>query len=470
MDKLERNIKLIFGIFCCLFISLIIYLTYFTAVERERLIKSSYNRRLWEQEEKVMRGTIYDRKGKPLAETGIEGDYKKRIYNGGKSIGPIVGYSERTLGRAGLEDVYNGELLGITEKDPMMLLRQKILGVSKRGSDLYLTIDLELQQTAYDMFYNRKGALVALDPKTGQILAMVSSPGFDPSTIQEDWETLSKDEAKPLINRATQGLYPPGSSFKIITLAAALENNPEIENQTYYTPGYIKINGSIIRDSEHLWPGEYDLSTAFRYSSNTVFIQIGQQVEREKMISIVEAFGFNTNIKTDIPVAKSTFPRSSIIVSNVEMAESFIGQGKILSTPLQMAKATAIIANKGKDIKPYVIQKVVSPLGNAIDMKPSVTMTQVVNQQVAEKVKDLMVDVVRNGTGTKAFINNIEVAGKTGSAENPHGIAHAWFVGFAPAEDPKIAVAVVVENAGSGGTHAGPIAREIILKYLSNGG
>jgi len=470
MDKLERNIKLIFGIFCCLFISLIIYLTYFTAVERERLIKSSYNRRLWEQEEKVMRGTIYDRKGKPLAETGIEGDYKKRIYNGGKSIGPIVGYSERTLGRAGLEDVYNGELLGITEKDPMMLLRQKILGVSKRGSDLYLTIDLELQQTAYDMFYNRKGALVALDPKTGQILAMVSSPGFDPSTIQEDWETLSKDEAKPLINRATQGLYPPGSSFKIITLAAALENNPEIENQTYYTPGYIKINGSIIRDSEHLWPGEYDLSTAFRYSSNTVFIQISQQVEREKMISIVEAFGFNTNIKTDIPVAKSTFPRSSIIVSNVEMAESFIGQGKILSTPLQMAKATAIIANKGKDIKPYVIQKVVSPLGNAIDMKPSVTMTQVVNQQVAEKVKDLMVDVVRNGTGTKAFINNIEVAGKTGSAENPHGIAHAWFVGFAPAEDPKIAVAVVVENAGSGGTHAGPIAREIILKYLSNGG
>ena len=136
MDKLERNIKLIFGVFCCLFISLIIYLTYFTAVERERLIKSSYNRRLWEQEEKVMRGTIYDRKGKPLAETGIEGDYKKRIYNGGKSIGPIVGYSERTLGRAGLEDVYNGELLGITEKDPMMLLRQKILGVSKRGSDL----------------------------------------------------------------------------------------------------------------------------------------------------------------------------------------------------------------------------------------------------------------------------------------------------------------------------------------------
>ncbi|MGI6424751.1 MAG: peptidoglycan D,D-transpeptidase FtsI family protein [Tepidanaerobacteraceae bacterium] len=470
MDKLERNIKLIFGIFCCLFISLIIYLTYFTAVERERLIKSSYNRRLWEQEEKVMRGTIYDRKGKPLAETGIEGDYKKRIYNGGKSIGPIVGYSERTLGRAGLEDVYNGELLGITEKDPMMLLRQKILGVSKRGSDLYLTIDLELQQTAYDMFYNRKGALVALDPKTGQILVMVSSPGFNPSTIKEDWEALSKDEDKPLINRATQGLYPPGSSFKVITLAAALENNPEIENQSYYTPGYIKVNGSIIRDSEHLWPGEYDLSTAFRYSSNTVFIQIGQQVEREKMISIVEAFGFNTNIRTDIPVAESTFPRSSITVSNVEMAESFIGQGKILSTPLQMAKATAIIANKGKDIKPYIIQKIVSPVGNTIDMKPSVTMTQVVNQQVAEKVKDLMVDVVRNGTGTKAFINNIEVAGKTGSAENPHGIAHAWFVGFAPAEDPKIAVAVVVENAGSGGTHAGPIAREIILKYLSNGG
>ena len=137
MNKLDRNIKLIFAVFCTLFISLILYLTYFTTVERERLIKSSYNRRLWEQEEKVMRGTIYDRRGRPLAETGLEGESKKRIYNGGKAIGPLIGYSDRILGRAGLENVFNGELLGISEKDPVTLLRQKILGVSERGNDLY---------------------------------------------------------------------------------------------------------------------------------------------------------------------------------------------------------------------------------------------------------------------------------------------------------------------------------------------
>lgn len=467
MNNLKRNIKLVFIIFSVLFISLVVYLTYFTAVESERLIKSSYNRRLWEQEEKVMRGTIYDIKGRPLAESGFEGKTKKRLYNGGKAIGPLIGYSDHILGRAGIENVFNGELLGISEQDPVTLIRQKILGVSERGSDIYITIDLDLQKTAYELFKGRKGALVAIEPQTGRILALVSSPGYDSSTVKEDWENLSNDESKPLINRATQGLYPPGSSFKIITLAAALTYKPEIENEKFYTPGYIKINGSIIRDGEHLWPGEYDLSTAFRYSSNTVFIQIGQRVDREKMISMAEAFGFNKSIKSDIPIAKSTFPKPPIIGGNVEMAESFIGQGRLLCTPIQMAQVAAVIANNGNMVTPYIAQKIVSPLGTVKDMVPKTSPTQVISSQVADKVKALMVDVVKNGTGTAAAINGIEVAGKTGSAENPHGKAHAWFVGFAPAEDPQIAVAVVVENGGSGGAVAGPIAQGVILKYLS---
>ncbi len=468
MQKLDRNIKLIFTVFCALFISLILYLTYFITVERERLIKSSYNRRLWEQEAKVMRGAIYDSKGRPLAESGLEDGSKKRIYSGGKAIGPLIGYSDRILGRAGIENVFNSELLGISEKDPVTLLRQKILGVNERGSDLYLTLDLDLQKAAYDMFWGRKGALVALEPQTGRFLALVSSPGYDPSNVKKDWEVLSKDENKPLINRATQGLYPPGSSFKIITLAAALTHNPEIEIETFYTPGYIKVNGSIIRDPQHLWPGEYDLSTAFRYSSNTVFIQIGQKVQREKMLSIAEAFGFNLANKSDIPVTKSTFPRPSIVRGKIEMAESFIGQGKILSTPLEMAQVAAIIANQGKTVTPYIAEKIVSPLGNIKTIKPSMNSTQVVSTTVADKVKAMMVEVVKNGTGTATAINGIEVAGKTGSAENPHGKAHAWFVGFAPAQNPKIAVAVVVENAGSGGAVAGPIARDVILQYLNS--
>jgi len=468
MNKLKANIKLIFVIFALLFISLVVYLTYFITVEREQLITSSYNRRLWEQEEKVLRGTIYDCKGRPLAETGFEEDAKRRIYNGGKAIGPLIGYSDPILGRAGLENAFNGELLGVSEQDPVTLLRQKILGVGERGSDVYINVDLDLQKTAYDLFNGRKGALVALEPQTGKILALVSSPGYDPSNIKENWKSLSKDENNPLINRATQGLYPPGSSFKIITLAAALTYNPEIENGKFYTPGYIKVDGSIIRDGEHLWPGEYDLSTAFRYSSNTVFIQIGQSIKREEMISMAEAFGFNKVVKSDIPIAKSTFPNPPIIGGNVEMAESFIGQGKLLCTPIQMAQVAAIIANNGYMVTPYIAQKVVSPLGTVKAMEPKVNSTQVISSQVVDKIKALMVDVVRNGTGTAAAIRGIEVAGKTGSAENPHGKAHAWFVGFAPADNPRIAIAVVVENAGSGGAVAGPIAKEVILKYLSD--
>ncbi|MDI3481719.1 MAG: penicillin-binding protein [Tepidanaerobacteraceae bacterium] len=466
MDKLRKNIKIIFVIFCGLFISLIVYMSYFTAYERDRLIQSSYNRRLWEQEDKVLRGTIYDAKGRPLADTVVEGNIKKRVYPGGEAFGPLIGYSDRRFGRAGLEDALNSELLGVAEKDPMVLLRQKILGVSDRGSGVYLTIDSQLQGTAYRLFRGRRGALVAMDPSTGALLAVVSSPGYDAENLSNKWEGLLDNPDKPLINRATQGLYPPGSAFKIITLAAALTSHPEIEKKTYYTPGYVKINGRIIRDYEHLRPGDYDLRAAFRYSCNTVFIQIGQEVGPDNLFSMAEAFGFNAKLDTDIPIATSTMPKPPALGGEVELAEDSIGQGKILATPLQMARVASVIASGGKLATPYIVQKVVSPLG--FEKSYNVQMPrEVLDKTVADKVKALMVDVVKNGTGRPAGINGITVAGKTGSAENPHGKTHAWFVGFAPAENPKIAVAAVVENAGSGGANAGPIVKQVILQYIT---
>lgn len=468
MNSFQRNIKVIFFIFCGLFISLVAYLTYFAVYQREQLIQSSYNRRIWEQEEKVLRGTIYDAKGRPLADTVIEDGNKTRIYPDGEAFGPLLGYSDRQLGRAGIEDALNSELLGLSEQDPMVILRQKILGVSDRGNDIYLTIDADLQKAAYKMFWGRKGAAVAIDPKTGAVLAMVSSPGYNPTQIKQNWDDLKENPNKPLINRATQGLYPPGSAFKIITLAAALTNKPEIESKIYYTPGYVKVNGRIIRDYEGLWPGNYDLNTAFRYSSNSIFIQIAQEIGGDALYEMAEAFGFNSEKNANISTAKSSFPRFSVINAEVELAESAIGQGKVLATPLQMAKTAAIIANGGQDVIPYILQKTVSPVGTVEKAKPTLDRKRVIDEKVAEKVKNLMVAVVENGTGTAAYINGISVAGKTGSAQNPHGAAHAWFVGFAPAEDPEIAVAVVVENGGAGGRNAGPIAKEMISTYLNN--
>lgn len=467
MNRLDRNIKLVFVLFCILFTSLIVYLTYFMVYERDRLVQSSYNRRLWEQEEKVTRGTIYDAKGRPLAKTEIEGGEKKRFYMGKDAAGPLIGYNDRRLGRAGLENLLNSELLGLSQKDPMTLLRQQILGVSDRGNDVYLTIDWELQELGYKLFGGKRGALAAVDPKTGAILALVSSPGFDSSQLSQKWDSVVNDPEKPLINRATQGLYPPGSSFKIITLAAALANVPEIEDKVYYTPGYVKVKGSIIRDYEGLEPGDYDITKAFSLSSNSVFIQIGQDAGRENIYKMAESFGFNSPIRTDLPIAISKFPEPPLLGGEVEVAEDSIGQGKILATPLQMARVAAIVANQGMQLKPYIVNKIVSPIGNEKIFQPSKESGRVLDHSIAEKIKWYMVDVITNGTGKPARINGVTVAGKTGSAENPHGKAHAWFVGFAPAEEPAIAIAVIVENAGSGGANAGPIAREVMSKYLS---
>ena len=465
MTRLKRNVRLVFIMFCGLFLSLLGYLTYFQVYERQKLIESSYNRRLWEQEETVTRGTIYDAKGRVLAKTVEENGAKKRIYPGGEAFGPIIGYSSKKLGRANLEQALNGELLGISQQDPMMVLRQKVLGVSK-GNDVYLTIDSELQNKAYQLFRGRRGALVALDPNTGAVLALVSSPGYDPDFIEQMWESLSKDENSPLLNRAVQGLYPPGSTFKIVTLAAALESIPDIESRTYETPGHVEVNGRVIRDYEGFRPGNYDIKKAFSLSSNSIFVKVGLEVGKERLFDKAIDFGFNDKISFELPVAASRFPRFSLIGDDVELAEASIGQGKILTTPFQMAVVASAVANGGRIIKPYIVQKVVTPLGEVKNFSNPSVLKEAIDVVTANKIREYMVDVVEHGTGRAAGIKGIKVAGKTGSAENPHGKPHAWFVGFAPADNPEIAVAVVVENAGSGGTNAAPIARDVMWHYL----
>ncbi|SHM46313.1 peptidoglycan glycosyltransferase [Caldanaerovirga acetigignens] len=465
MTRLKRNVRLVFIMFCGLFLSLLGYLTYFQVYERQKLIESSYNRRLWEQEESIIRGTIYDSKGRVLAKTVEESGRKKRVYQGGEAFGPVIGYSTRKLGRAGLEQTLNGELLGVSQQDPMMVLRQKVLGVSK-GNDVYLTIDSELQNKAYQLFRGRRGALVALEPNTGAVLALVSSPGYDPNFIEQKWESLYKNESSPLLNRAVQGLYPPGSTFKIVTLAAALESIQDLEFKTYKTPGYVEVNGRVIRDYEGFRPGDYDIKRAFSLSSNSVFVKVGLEVGKERLFEKAVDFGFNEGVSFELPVATSRFPRFSLVGDDVELGEASIGQGKILATPFQMAMVASAVASGGRIMKPYIVKEVVTPLGGVKNISTPSVLKEAIDAITANKIKEYMVDVVENGTGQQARIKGVKVAGKTGSAENPHGRPHAWFVGFAPADSPKIAVAVIVENAGSGGANAAPIAREVMWQYL----
>ncbi|KYO68007.1 peptidoglycan D,D-transpeptidase FtsI family protein [Thermovenabulum gondwanense] len=465
MNNLKKNIKTTFYIFCLLFLSLMSYLTYFQLYERQKLIESSYNRRLWEQETKIKRGTIYDRNGVTLAETIDLGTEKKRIYISGEAFGPLLGYSSMKIGRSGLESALNGELLGIAQKEPLSLLRQKIYGLSQ-GNDVYLTVDAELQKKAYSLLEGKRGAVVALEPETGAVLIMVSSPGFDSNKVEEQWEKLKGDRGLPLLNRALTGLYPPGSAFKVVTLSGVLENFTGIEKEKFETKGYIKVGGRVIKDDNSIKPGEYSLKEAFAVSSNAIFAGLGLRLGRDKLLKIAGDFGFNSKIPFEMYVKKSQFPGHSLMDSDVQLAEDSIGQGKVLTTPLLMASIAQIIANHGVYHSPYIIDKVKTPLGQVKVNNLRTVRKTVISPQTADIVRDYMVEVVEKGTGKAARMKDIKVAGKTGTAENPHGEPHSWFIGFAPAQDPAIAIAVIVENGGSGGKVAAPIAREIIEYYF----
>ncbi|MDI6600541.1 MAG: penicillin-binding transpeptidase domain-containing protein [Thermoanaerobacteraceae bacterium] len=460
---MKKNIRNVLIAVVLMFSSLIGYLLYFEFFMRDTLLASDYNRRLWEEENRVVRGSIIDRNGTVLAETVVDGDQKKRVYYGDASVGPLVGYNSRQYGRSGIEAAYNKELLGMETKNPFILFRQNILGIKDRGYDVILTIDSGLQKTAYEALGGRRGAVVALNPRTGEILAMASSPGFNPNNIERDWEKIKADKESPLINRAIQGLYPPGSVFKIIPLSAALENIEGLDERTFNCTGATDVDGLIIKDYNGTAHGEIDIERAVELSCNSTFINLGLEIGAQGMGAYADSFGFNRNLDFDLPVKMSLFPNPT---SKRELALSSIGQADILATPLQMAMVASAVANDGTIMHPYIVKGIADSEGRIRYSRQDEAYLSPISGATADKIKEMMIGVVNRGTGTAARISGIDVAGKTGTAEVQGKKSHAWFIGFAPADDPKIVVAVIVENGGSGGQVAAPIARQVLNKYL----
>lgn len=472
LNSMNRNIKILFAVFSILFLSLIAYLSYFQLYEKNKLITSSYsvyNKRLIEQEKKILRGSIYDRNGNVLAKSTIVNGEQIRQYLDGVPFANIIGYSRRIYqqGSTGIENTYDRELLGMINTDPMTFLRETVLGKSQTGDDVVLTVDKRLQDLAYNLLGGRKGAVVALNPKTGEVLALVSSPSYDPNTLGEKWNSTMNSPDHLVLNRATQGLYPPGSIFKIVTASAALTYKPDIYNQVFNDIGYVIVDGNKITNYDNIAYGTIGFQKAFYVSSNTTFVKIGLQVGRSDLESMANKYGLNDSVPFDIPVEKNQFPSIPLINGKVQLAESSIGQGKTLVTPLTMALMASAPANGGVIMKPYLMDYVKNPVtGEILEKTMPEKYLNPISKDLADKIKQLMIGVVQQGTGTAAQIPGITVAGKTGTAENPQGQAHAWFVGFAPAENPKIVVAVIVENGGAGGAVAAPIAREIMRAYL----
>jgi peptidoglycan glycosyltransferase len=458
--RMKQNIYKVALFFFGLYFILILSLIYINQFESEMLTTHPKNRRIWELEAETIRGGIFARNGEILARTTED---HTRVYPQKEYTAHLVGYSSVRFGKTGLEDRYDGYLLGTIGTQKYINYFRRLAGKAPEGHNLLLTLDLNMQKVALDMLAGRRGAVVAINPQNGAVLALASSPSFDANRLPESWDSLTNNDNSPLLNRALQGVYPPGSVLKIMVAAAALENNPDYWNQTFENPGYLEINGRRIHDTTVRT--ELTMKEGLAISSNVLFGSLALELGSDSLIQGFENFYFNKTIPFDLFIKRSSVPKANKLTKNA-LAELGIGQGETLITPLHMALITATIANDGIMYKPYLVEQIVSPQGALIKQGNSSILGQPITAETANLVTEGMVAVVEEGYGKNARIPGVSVAGKTGSAENPLGISHAWFVGFAPADNPQIAVAVVLENQGAGGTHAAPIARELFKLAL----
>jgi cell division protein FtsI/penicillin-binding protein 2 len=341
----------------------------------------------------------------------------------------------------------------------------------KCGNNLKTTLDYNLQKKAYELLGDNRGAVVALNPKTGEILAMVSKPSFDPNYLNENWKNINENKERPLLNRATSGLYPPGSTFKTITAVSALENVSGIMDKRINDTGVLEFNSKeSLKNYNGEALGDIGFEEAFIHSSNVYFGNLGIEIGNPKLKETAEKFYFNKNIPADgVTIENSRFPTlKSYEKGNI--AQSAIGQGTVLTTPMEMALVASTIANDGIMMKPCLVKEVQSSKGEVLQTIKPEPIQQVTTNGNAKIIKDFMRKVVEEGTGTAAAVENINVCGKTGTAdhsdEGSGALPHSWFIGFAPYEDPQIALAVIIEDGGQGGIAAANVASGIFRTAL----
>lgn len=453
--------------FSVLFIVMSVYLVHFVATSEQEMINNSYNSRQEILLSRNYRGSIYSRDGEILAQTVMdEEENETRVYPFSNLFAHVVGYS--TQGRMGVEAQANYYLIN-TNTPLNNKVANDMAGVKNPGDNVYTTLDVQIQQVADEQLSIYKGAVVVTEVSTGRILAMVSHPDFDPNEIAAIWDDLINDQkSSVLLNRATQGLYPPGSTFKIITaLEYYKENGDAVKKYGYQCNGAFRFGESKISCYHGSNHGYVDFETSFAKSCNSSFANIGMRLDRAKFADTLDKLLFNK----ELPVTMLYNQSSTIVSASMDdeaMVQTSIGQGKTQITPLHLNMITCAVANKGKLMKPYVIDRVENNEGTVIkSFKPS-AYGNLMTADEAAKITELMTAVVEKGTATKLKGLAYTAAGKTGSAEynNIKGESHAWFTGFAPVEDPEVCVTIIVEGAGSGGDYAVPIARRLFDSYF----
>lgn len=452
-----------------MFLVLMGYIVYFNVVKSKEIINSPYNTRQDTFADRVVRGSILDKDGNVLAETQVAEDKSEtRVYPDGDLFAHVVGFADK--GKAGLESVENFSLLTSNAFFIERLVKE-FKGEKNIGDNIITTLDSNLQQAAYDALGDNKGAVVVMEASTGKILSMVSKPTFDPNTVSTDWDYLNSEESgSVLLNRATQGSYAPGSTFKIITTLEFMRQNPEFSSYAYDCNGEITQDGTTIHCFDGTAHGSEDLLSSFANSCNTSFANIGLQLNKTSYANTAKQLLFNQKLPCPLLFTKSSF----VIDKNsnsAEMMMTAMGQGETSVSPYHMALITAAIANGGKLMTPYLVDSVTNYSGTQVSKTMPKAYGTLMTASEASQLSIYMQAVVNQGTATALSGESYSVAGKTGTAEysSDKEKSHSWFVGFSNVENPELVISVIVEGSdGNVGAKAVPIAKAVLDAYYYN--
>jgi peptidoglycan glycosyltransferase len=481
----NRPIVRLFGLVVLLFALLVAFTSRWTIFEASSLRENPLNARSLLEQQRIARGPILAADGSVLARSvrGSEGTYE-RTYPTGEQLAQPIGYSYTNFGSTGVERFRNAELSGQRATNLQGILDQ-LQGKKPQGDEVLTTLDPRAQLLAMAALAGHRGAVVALDPRSGAVTVMASSPGFDPNALRSraGYQKLIREtEANPptrsLVNRATQFGYAPGSTFKVLTATAAIDTGAFTPESTVSGRNDVPISGVPLQNDENENFGQIPLTQALAHSVNTVWAQVAERLGKPTIARYMARFGFDRKPQFDYPAAEMTASgeyRGSRLLSPtsrlVDVGRMGIGQDKLEVTPLQMAEVAAAVANRGRLMVPHIARRIVDSEGRTVNTIAPRTQSVVMKPSTAAAVTTMMEAVVNEGTGVAAQIAGVQVAGKTGTAETQIGTAinNVWFIAFAPAANPRVAIAVTLQGVpGQGAAFAAPVARQVMERLLND--
>jgi peptidoglycan glycosyltransferase len=474
----NRPIVRLYGLVFLLFALLIGFTSRWTIFEASSLRANALNKRGVLQQQRIDRGEIVAADGTVLARSvrGPEGTFT-RTYPTGTEFTHAVGYSYITLGQSATERYRSAALNGQTGTSVQSILDQ-LQGRKPRGNNVLTTLRPDAQRVAISALGEHEGAVVALQPKTGAVEAMASTPGYDANALSSTsaYERLTRDPRSPLVNRAVQFGYAPGSTFKVVTSVAAIDSGEYTPESTVSGRNEVPISGVPLKNDDNESLGQITLTEALAKSVNTVYAQVAEHLGKQTMARYMKRFGFDRKPQLDYPaeeMSSSGEYRNGKVLSPtstyVDVGRMGIGQDKLRVTPLQMAEVAAAVANRGTLMRPHLASAIVEPDGHVVQRISPKVQSVVMRPSTAASVTKMMEAVVNEGTGTSAQIPGVQVAGKTGTAETQIGTAinNVWFIAFAPAQNPKVAVAVTLKGVpGQGAAFAAPVAKQVMEALL----